>query len=58
MKTIMNTSKSENQHGIYMGKIVYCPKCKRKYENPVISRMDNEKPIVFCYCGCYFAVDK
>jgi len=42
--------------GMFIGKIVYCPKCKRKYENPVISYIDNGKYYCFCYCGNHFEI--
>jgi len=44
-------------YGIFMGKKVYCPKCYKMHENPMISYVENGKYYCYCNCGSYFEIE-
>jgi len=47
---------SKNYYGVCANGKLYCPKCRRLIVNPVIIRVDDGKPVTFCYCGNYIII--
>ena len=48
---------TKTSYGVCMNSKLYCPKCKRLIVNPVIIRVENGKPVTFCYCGNYITIE-
>ena len=47
----------KTSYGVCKNGKIYCPKCRRLIVDPVIIRVDDGKPITFCYCGNYIVIE-